>query len=369
MPNRVRILEVSESDRAVLERRVRDRGAVARDVQRARIVLLSTQGLSGPEIADRVGCTEPTVVLWRRRFAEEGLAGLDDRVRKPPPPRTVTDEVRDEILTATLTPPPAELGITHWSSRLLADWLRRLGTSVSHDSITRLWRRFGIQPWRCETFKFSTDPELEAKIRDVVGLYLNPPDHAVVLSVDEKSQVQALDRTAPMLPMRPGIPERQTYDYVRHGTTTLFAALEVATGKVTDACFPRHRHQEFLKFLKQVAKAYPRVPLHLVCDNYATHKHPAVKAWLARNPRITLHFTPTSGSWLNMVEIFFGIITRQAIRRGSFTSVKDLTTAIRTFIDGWNDRCHPFTWTKDADAILAKAKRSSKAKDSALTSH
>jgi hypothetical protein len=177
-----------------------------------------------------------------------------------------------------------------------------------------------------------------------------------VLSVDEKSQIQALDRTAPMLPMRPGIPAKQTYDYHRHGTTTLFAALEVATGKVTDACYPRHRHQEFLQFLKQVAKAYPRRELHIVLDNYGTHKHPTVGAWLARNPRITLHFTPTSGSWLNMVEIFFGIITRQAIRRGSFTSVKDLTAAIRRFIDGYNDRCHPFTWTKTADDILDHCK-------------
>ncbi len=288
------------------------------------------------------------MVLWRRRFAEEGLAGLDDRLRKAPPVTAVTEEVRDEILTATLTRPSAELGITHWSSRLLADWLRRSGTSVSHDSIIRLWRRFGIQPWRCETFKFSTDPELKAKIRDVVGLYLDPSKNAIVLSIDEKSQVQALDRTAPMLPMRPAIPERQTYDYVRYGTTTLFAALEVATGKVTDVCMPRDRHEEFLKFLKQVAKAYPRIPLHLVCDNYATHKHPKVKAWLARNPLITLHVIPTSGSWLNMVEIFFGIITRQAICRGGFISVKDLIAAIRTFIDGWNDRCHPFIWIKDA---------------------
>jgi transposase len=369
MPNRVRFLEIPESDRAVLERRVRDRGAPARNVQRARIVLLSTQGLTGPQIAERVGCTEPTVVLWRRRFAAEGLAGLEDRVRKPPPRTTVTDEVRDEILTVTLTRPPAELGITHWSSRLLAEWLRRSETRVSHDSISRLWRQFGIQPWRCETFKFSTDPELEAKVRDVVGLYLNPPENAIVLSVDEKSQVQALDRTAPMLPMRPGIPERQTHDYKRHGTTTLFAALEIATGKVTDACYPRHRHQEFLKFLKQLAKTHPQQELHIVCDNYATHKHPNVCAWLERNPRITLHFTPTSGSWLNMVEIFFGIITRQAIRRGSFTSVKDLIDTIHRFIDSYNDRCQPFTWTKDADTILAKAQRSPKTKEGDLTQH
>jgi transposase len=203
-----------------------------------------------------------------------------------------------------------------------------------------------------ETFKFSTDPELEAKVRDVVGLYLNPPDKAVVLCVDEKSQVQALDRTAPILPIRPGLPEKATHDYVRHGTTTLFAALEVATGRVEQACLPRHRHQEFLTFLKQVAKAYPRRRLHLVVDNYAAHKHPAVRAWLARNPRITLHFTPTSGSWLNLVEVFFSIITRQAIRRGSHGSVKDLIAAIGTFIDGWNERCHPFVWTKTADELL-----------------
>ncbi len=227
--------------------------------------------------------------------------------------------------------------------------------TISHATVARIWKHFGIQPHRSGMFKFSTDPELEAKVRDVVGLYLNPPDKAVVLCVDEKSQIQALDRTAPILPLRPGLPASRTHDYVRHGTTTLFAALEVATGKVTDACYHRHRHQEFLKFLKQVAKAYPRVELHVVADNYATHKHPAVKAWLAKNPRITMHFTPTSGSWLNLVECFFSIITRQAIRRGTFTSVKDLIGAIETYIDAWNDRCEPFTWTKDADTILAKA--------------
>jgi transposase len=258
------------------------------------------------------------------------------------------DEVA--VVLATLEPPPERLGVSHWSSRLLADQL-----GISNVWVARIWRKWGLQPWRRETFKFSTDPQLEAKVRDVVGLYLNPPDKAVVLSVDEKSQIQALDRTAPVLPLRPGLPEKATHDYVRHGTTTLFAALEVATGKVTDACYPRHRHTEFLRFLKQVAKAYPRVELHIVADNYATHKHPAVQAWLAKNPRITMHFTPTSGSWLNMVEIFFAIITRQAIRRGTFTSVKDLTSAIRRFIDGWNDRCQPFAWTKTADEIIPKA--------------
>ncbi len=257
------------------------------------------------EIAERVGCSEPTVIRWRSRFAEHGMAGLADEPRSGKPP-TILAAVRDEILSVTLTEPPTELGITHWSSRLLAARLRRDGKPVSHATVARVWKHFGIQPHRSGTFKFSTDPELEAKVRDIVGLYLDPPAKAIVLCVDEKSQIQALDRTAPMLPLRPGLPESRTHDYVRHGTTTLFAALEVATGKVVDACYDRHRHQEFLRFLKQVAKAYPRRELHVVVDNYAAHKHPAVTAWLARHPRITLHFTPTSGSWLNLVEVFFG---------------------------------------------------------------
>jgi transposase len=203
----------------------------------------------------------------------------------------------------------------------------------------------------------STDPELVAKVTDVVGLYLAPPENAVVLCVDEKSQIQALDRTAPMLPMQPGLPERRTHDYRRHGTTTLFAALEIATGRVTGHCLPRHRHQEFLRFLRQIARAYPRVELHLVMDNYAAHKHPAVRAWLAANPRVNVHFTPTSASWLNLVECWFSIIERQAIHRGSYASVPDLNQRIRAFIDGWNDRAHPFTWTKTAEQILAKADR------------
>jgi transposase len=275
-------------------------------------------------------------------------------------------------LADTVTPPPGALqarGVTHWSARRLADWLAgHRGIHVSHDSIAALWRRFCLQPHRIEGFKFSTDPELEAKIRDVVGLYLDPPKGAVVVCVDEKSQIQALDRTQPILPMRAGQVERQTYDYVRHGTTTLFAAMEVATGKVVDACLPRHRHQEFLAFLKQVAKAYPRVQLHVVCDNYATHKHPAVQAWLAKHPRVHLHFTPTSCSWLNLVEAFFSIITRQAIRRGSFTSIDDLTAAIETYIAGWNEDATPFTWTKPADELLNKI-TSVKTKTSALTEH
>ena len=354
MANRVRTLALTDEQRVVLLRRTRSKGSPARMVERARIVLLAADGLPGLEIAERVGCSEPTVIRWRSRFAELGMAGLTDEPRSGKPP-TIPRSVRDEILAITLTEPPTELGITHWSSRLLAARLRRDGKLVSHATVARVWQQFGIQPHRSGTFKFSTDPELDAKVRDIVGLYLDPPAKAIVLCVDEKSQIQALDRTAPMLPLRPGLPESRTHDYIRHGTTTLFAALEVATGKVVDACYDRHRHQEFLRFLKQVARAYPRRELHVVCDNYAAHKHPAVTAWLGKHPRITLHFTPTSGSWLNLVEVFFGILTRQAIHRGTFTSVADLVTAIETYIDAWNDRCQPFTWTKDADTILAKA--------------
>jgi transposase len=339
-------VELPDSDRAELSRWLRAPSMPAGLAQRARIVLLAADGAGTNEIVTRTGVSKPTVIAWKKRYAAEGIGGLQDRP-KPGRPAQV-DEVA--VVMATLEPPPERLGVTHWSSRLLAAEL-----GISNVWVARIWRKWGLQPWRRQTFKFSTDPQLEAKVRDVVGLYLNPPEKAVVLSVDEKSQIQALDRTAPILPMRPGLPEKATHDYVRHGTTTLFAALEVATGKVTDACYPRHRHTEFLRFLKQVAKAYPRVELHIVADNYATHKHPAVQAWLAKNPRITMHFTPTSGSWLNMVEIFFAIITRQAIRRGTFTSVKDLTSVIRRFIDGWNDRCQPFTWIKTADEIIPKA--------------
>src|SRR6266545_2861642 len=341
-------VEMPAGDRAELTRWTRAPSLRAGLAQRARIVLRAADGVGTNESVERVGVSKPTVIAWKKRYATGGIAGLVDRP-KPGRPAQV-DEVA--VVLATLEPPPQKLGVTHWSSRLLGDQL-----GISHVWVSKIWLKWGLQPWRRETFKFSTDPELEAKIRDVVGLYLNPPDKAVVLSIDEKSQIQALDRTAPILPLRPGLPEKATHDYVRHGTTTLFAALEVASGTVTDACYPRHRSEEFLRFLKHVARTYPRVPLHIVCDNYATHKHPTVQAWLARHPRITMHFTPTSGSWLNMVEIFFGIITRQAIRRGTFTSVKDLTNAIETFIDAWNERCQPFTWTKTADDIIPRATR------------
>jgi len=340
-------VEVPPRDREVLASWVRSTSIRAGLAQRARIVLLAAGGAGTAEIVRRTGASKPTVILWKKRYAAEGIGGLADRPR-PGKPR-VTDDVA--IVLATLEPPSARLGVTHWSSRLLAAEL-----GLSNVKIAQVWREYGLQPWRAESFKFSTDPQLEAKIRDVVGLYLNPPDKAVVLCVDEKPQAQAVERAAPVLPLRPGIPEKRSHDYIRHGTTTLFAALEVATGKVTGACYPRHRHEEFLRFLRQVARSYPRRQLHIVTDNYSTRKHPDVTAWLAQHPRITLHFTPTSGSWLNMVEIFFSIITRQAIRRGSFTSVDDLITAIGNFIDGWNDRCQPFTWTKTPDELIPRCR-------------
>jgi transposase len=341
-------LALRPGDRSRLQRLTRSSAVRAGAAQRARILLLAAQGLPNAEIARRVGVSRPTVVGWRGRYEAGGVQALEDQPRSGRP-REV-DEVA--VVVATMEAPPDRLGVTHWSSRLLA---RELG--VSDASVARIWRDWNLAPWRSQTFKFSTDPELDAKVRDVVGLYLNPPEHAVVVCVDEKSQIQALDRTAPILPLRPGLPERRTHDYIRHGTTTLFAALEVATGKVTDACYDRHTNVEFLKFLKQVAKAHPHRELHVVCDNYATHKHPNVRAWLTKNPRIHLHFTPTSGSWLNLVEAFFSIISRQAIHRGTFTSVKDLIAAIGAFIDGWNERCQPFTWTKTAEQVLAKANR------------
>ena len=345
-------LGLREGEREELTRWTRSSSIRAGLAQRARIVLLAADGVSNTAIAVRLGVSRPTVIGWRDRYAAHGLAGLDDEPRSGRP-RTIDHR---RIVTATLTPPPRRLGVTHWSTRLLA---RHLG--ISDATVAKAWREYRVQPWRAESFRFSTDPELVGKVTDVVGLYLNPPENAVVLCVDEKSQIQALDRTAPILPLQPGLAERRSHDYVRHGTSTLFAALEIATGNVVGACKTRHRHQEFLAFLKQVARAYPDDgtgrQLHLVMDNYAAHKHPAVKAWLAANPRVACHFTPTHASWMNLVEVWFSLIERQAIHRGTFGSVRDLNAKIRAFIDGWNDRCHPFVWTKTADQILAKANR------------
>src|SRR3954451_15696944 len=280
-------LEVRGKDKSTLRSWVRASGIRAGLAQRARIVLLAGEGHSNTEIATRVGVSRPTVIHWRDRYAEGGLHALEDRKRSGRPRRV--DEA--EVVAGALPPPPQRLGVTHWSSRLLA---AELGLGFA--TVARIWRSWDLQPWRVETFKFSTDPELEAKIRDVVGLYLTPPQNAVVLCIDEKTQVQALQRTAPILPLRPGLPEEVTHDYIRNCSPPLSAALEVATGRVAAPCLPRHRHQESLRFLRQVAKASPRQKLHIVRYNYATHKHPTVKAWLARNPRVTLHFTPTSGS-------------------------------------------------------------------------
>jgi transposase len=315
---------------------------------RARIVLALADGQSTKDVAQDLGTSLPTVRLWRGRFFAEGADGLYDRERSGRPP--VVDEAL--VVAETLTRPPKESGLTHWSTRELA---KRIG--VSHNEIASIWRNWGIQPHRTESFKFSTDPELEAKITDVVGLYMDPPENAIVLCVDEKSQVQALERSQPMLPVAPGLAERRSHDYYRHGTTSLFAALNVTTGHVTDQCYRRHTNREFLKFLKHVATEYPDGDLRIVVDNYRTHKHDNVKKWLAhpKNQRITLHFTPTGCSWMNLVEVFFSIITRKAIRRGSFTSVGELTAAIKNFIAHYNTDCQPFNWTKPAEVIISKA--------------
>ena len=349
-------LLLRDNDREELVVLTRSSSVGAGLAARARIVLLAAEGTPNVEIARLVGVSRPTVNAWRTRYAERGLPGLAEEKRSGR--KRSIDQRR--IVAETLRPPPASLGVTHWSSRLLAN---RLGTS--HVTIAEAWKRYGVKPWKAETFRFSTDPELEAKVTDVIGLYLAPPENAIVLCCDEKSQIQALNRTQKTLPMQPGHAEQRTHDYVRHGTTTLFAALEIATGRITGVCKNRHRHQEFLAFLKHVARAYPDRELHLVMDNYAAHKHPNVNAWLAGNPRIHVHFTPTSGSWLNLVEVWFSIIERQAIHRGSFPSVRDLMIKIRAFINGWNDRCHPFIWTKPADQVLEKIKR----KKNSLTRH
>jgi transposase len=351
MPRTAPALAIAAEDLHTLGQWSRSNSIQAALAERARILLLAARGLPNAEIARQVGCSRPTVLLWRRRFTERGLDGLGDQPR-PGRPQTVRRDRRAEILAATLAPPPEHLGVTHWSTRLLADQV-----GVSRNTVARVWAEHDLKPWQTKTFKFSTDPELEAKVRDVVGLYLHPPERAIVVCVDEKSQIQALQRTQPGLPVRSGSPQRHTHDYLRHGTTTLFAALEVATGKVTDQCFPRHRHTEFLAFLQLVARAWPRRQLHLVLDNYGTHTHPRVNAWLATHPRVQLHFTPTSASWMNLAEVFFAILTRQAIRRGDFASVDDLMAAIGRFSSAWNQRCQPLVWVKDADEILAKAMR------------
>jgi transposase len=346
-------LVVSPSERAALDRLVRARTTEQRLAQRARIILDAADGVANKRIASRRGIHLMTVLLWRRRFEAQRLAGLRE-VPRPGRPPTYTRADRDRVIALTLEPPPD--GTTHWSARRVA---LRVGMSIT--TVQRIWAEAGLKPHRVETFKFSTDPELEAKVRDVVGLYLDPPERAIVLSVDEKTQIQALDRTQPMLPLRSGSVERRTHDYVRNGTTSLFAALEVATGRVTQEARARHTGSDFLAFLRRLDRVYPDQDLHVVLDNVSTHKTPAVRAWLKRHPRITFHFTPTSASWLNQVETWFSVLTRQAIRRGSFGSVKELVAMIDTFTTSWNAGSSPFMWTKTADEILAKAVRKDRA--------
>jgi transposase len=342
-------LSVDESDLEILRALVRARTTEQRMVQRARIVLRAAEGRPNRQIADEVGVAPMTVLLWRERYARAGLAGLADEPRPGRPP-TYSREDRDRVIALTLEPPTD--GTTHWSARRLGE---RLG--MSETTVWRIWQTVGLKPHRTETFKFSTDPELDAKVRDVVGLYLDPPERAIVLSVDEKTQIQALDRTQPMLPLRAGGVARRTHDYKRNGTTSLFAALEVATGTVTQEARARHTGADFLAFLRRLDRVYPDQELHVILDNVSTHKTPDVQAWLGRHPRVTFHFTPTSASWLNQVETWFSVLTRQAIRRGTFASVKDLVAKIDSFTKSWNAGATPFLWVKTADEILAKAVR------------
>ena len=344
-------LPVTDEQRSVLEKLIRSRTAPHRDVLRARALLMAADGFANTRIASEIDVSPATVAAWRERFGEDGLKNFSavrsGRGRKPSIPAAKVEEI--VRLTLQETPP----GETHWSCRTMA---QRAG--VSSSTVQRIWSARGIKPHRVETFKLSSDPNFEEKLVDVVGLYLNPPEKAVVLCMDEKSQIQALDRTQPSFPMKPGRAGTMTHDYKRNGTTTLFAALDVVTGTVIGQCLPRHRHIEFLKFLKTIDREVPkRLNVHLILDNYATHNHPTVKAWLARHPRFELHFTPTSSSWLNMVEIFFGRLTDKAIRRGIFHSVPDLIDAIETYLAAHNANAEPFTWTATTDQILEKVRR------------
>jgi len=353
-------LRMTVEQEAQLEAWVRAPSTPQKIVLRSRICLLAHEGKANRQIARELRTSRPTVLLWRKQFAQAGPAALEHESPRQPSSQRLEDELVKKILDTTLqsTPPDA----THWSTRTLGRHL-----SVSHMTVARVWDRHGLQPHRMRTFKLSRDKQFVEKLTDVVGLYLNPPDKALVLCVDEKSQIQALDRTQPGLPLKRGRCGTMTHDYVRHGTTTLFAALNVLEGTVIGGCFERHRHEEFLRFLRQVDRqTTPELQLHLIVDNYATHKHPKVQQWLKRHRRFQLHFTPTSSSWLNLVERWFGEITRKRIRRGIFKSVKELVEAINQYIRHNNENPTPFVWTKRVEEILEKVGR---CKAATVTAH
>lgn len=315
--------------------------------QRCRIVLGCADGKSNQEVAAELGIWPQSVGKWRRRYLERGLDGLADEPR-PGAPRRITDEQVEEVIVATLERTPKDA--THWSRASMA-----AESGLSKSTVGRIWRAFNLQPHQVDTFKLSTDPQFIDKVRDVVGLYLDPPEKALVLCVDEKSQIQALDRSAPVLPMMPGMPERRTHDYLRHGVTTLFAALDVATGEIIGSLHRKHRAIEFRKFLNKLDKQVPaELDVHLICDNYSTHKAPIIVRWLAAHPRFHLHFTPTYSSWLNQVERWFGLLTDQQLRRGVHKSIQALEKDIRDWIASWNENPRPFAWTKTADEILER---------------
>jgi transposase len=341
---------LSEDERAELEGLSARRKTAQAIALRARIVLAASTGSRNKDVAARLGIDPATVGKWRRRFLARRVDGLHDEPR-PGTPRTIDDERIEAVIVKTLESTPA--GATHWSSRGMA---RASGVSVS--SVQRIWRAFGLQPHRAETFKLSTDPLFVEKVRDVVGLYVAPPERAIVLCVDEKSQIQALDRSQPILPMQPGQVERRPHDYKRHGVTSLFAALDIATGRVIGKCYSHHRSVEFRHFLDRVEAAVPRnLDVHVVMDNYATHKTKLVRDWFAKRPRWHVHLTPTGASWLNQVERFFALLTNRQIKRGAHRSVKALKAAITDFISHHNGSPKPFSWTKTADDILASIER------------
>jgi transposase len=343
-------IELTDAEREQLEswsRRQRTANALA---QRSRIVLLVADGLRAGEVAERLGVHRNTVAKWRRRFAAERLDGLVDEPR-PGRPRTVTDAHVDAVITKTLESAPNDA--THWSTRSMA-----AEVGLTQSAVHRIWRAFGLQPHRAESFKLSRDPQFVAKVRDVVGLYLNPPERAVVLCVDEKSQIQALDRTQPILPLQPGLPERSTHDYKRHGTSSLYAALDVGSGQVIGSLHSRHRAIEFKRFLRRLDREVPpELDVHVILDNSSTHKTPAIHTWLTAHPRFVLHFTPTSSSWLNLVERWFAELTTKKLRRGAHRSVAQLNNDIRAWMKTWNDDPKPYVWTKTADQILESIAR------------